>query len=122
MQKFPIPSPVGYDAIAAKFGRRAWDKSQQRAAVPRMLNEILQTLRGGAVSRRHATRLALITMVRPRGLEPPRVAPLAPQASASTNSATAACGVNATLNDAWRRCNSKILRGQAQTHNQRVGR
>ena len=29
-------------------------------------------------------------MVRPRGLEPPRVAPLAPQASASTNSATAA--------------------------------
>jgi hypothetical protein len=31
-------------------------------------------------------------MVRPRGLEPPRVAPLAPQASASTNSATAAAG------------------------------
>ena len=31
-------------------------------------------------------------MVRPRGLEPPRVAPLASQASASTNSATAACG------------------------------
>src|SRR5580692_4572213 len=31
-------------------------------------------------------------MVRPRGLEPPRVAPLAPQASASTNSATTACG------------------------------
>ena len=29
-------------------------------------------------------------MVRPRGLEPPRVAPLAPQASASTNSAMAA--------------------------------
>ena len=29
-------------------------------------------------------------LVRPRGLEPPRVAPLAPQASASTNSATAA--------------------------------
>src|SRR5215469_18902425 len=31
-------------------------------------------------------------MVRSRGLEPPRVAPLAPQASASTNSATTACG------------------------------
>src|ERR1044072_3735646 len=30
-------------------------------------------------------------MVRSRGLEPPRVAPLAPQASASTNSATTAC-------------------------------
>ena len=29
-------------------------------------------------------------MVRPRGLEPPRVSPLAPQASASTNSAMAA--------------------------------
>ena len=37
----------------------------------------------------------LMKVVRPRGLEPPRVAPLAPQASASTNSATAACGVNA---------------------------
>src|SRR6266581_8042156 len=31
-------------------------------------------------------------MVRSRGLEPPRVAPLAPQASASTNSATTAVG------------------------------
>ena len=31
-------------------------------------------------------------MVRSRGLEPPRVSPLAPQASASTNSATTACG------------------------------
>ncbi len=30
-------------------------------------------------------------MVRPRGLEPPRVSPLPPQGSASTNSATAAC-------------------------------
>src|SRR5579863_2953317 len=35
------------------------------------------------------------TMVRSRGLEPPRVAPLAPQASASTNSATTACGLDA---------------------------
>ena len=34
----------------------------------------------------------IFSMVRPRGLEPPRVAPLAPQASASTNSATAAWG------------------------------
>ena len=34
-------------------------------------------------------------VVRSRGLEPPRVAPLAPQASASTNSATTACGVGA---------------------------
>ena len=33
-------------------------------------------------------------LVRSRGLEPPRVAPLAPQASASTNSATTAWGVN----------------------------
>ena len=37
----------------------------------------------------------LMKVVRSRGLEPPRVAPLAPQASASTNSATTACGVNA---------------------------
>src|SRR5271169_5150272 len=34
-------------------------------------------------------------MVRPRGLEPPRVAPLAPQASATTYSATTADGVSA---------------------------
>src|SRR4026208_2549200 len=32
----------------------------------------------------------IVTLVRPRGLEPPRCYPLAPQASASTNSATAA--------------------------------
>src|SRR5262249_60506147 len=32
-------------------------------------------------------------LVRARGLEPPRVAPLAPQASASTSSATTACGL-----------------------------
>src|SRR5689334_19020277 len=35
-------------------------------------------------------------VVRSRGLEPPRVAPLAPQASASTNSATTAEGMNAS--------------------------
>jgi peptidoglycan/xylan/chitin deacetylase (PgdA/CDA1 family) len=34
----------------------------------------------------------LLVLVRSRGLEPPRVAPLAPQASASTNSATTAMG------------------------------
>jgi hypothetical protein len=39
-------------------------------------------------------------VVRSRGLEPPRVAPLAPQASASTNSATTACGVSAP----WTAC------------------
>src|SRR5215467_14611620 len=38
---------------------------------------------------------SLPRLVRSRGLEPPRVAPLAPQASASTNSATTACGVGA---------------------------
>src|SRR5262245_11855724 len=36
-----------------------------------------------------------VRMVRSRGLEPPRVAPLAPQASASTNSATTADGMGA---------------------------
>ena len=46
-------------------------------------------------------------LVRSRGLEPPRVAPLAPQASASTNSATTACGVDTHQDDARpRRCNS----------------
>jgi len=37
-----------------------------------------------------------LEVVRSRGLEPPRVAPLAPQASASTNSATTADGVSAS--------------------------
>src|SRR5262245_9034702 len=37
----------------------------------------------------------IFAVVRSRGLEPPRVAPLAPQASASTNSATTAVEVNA---------------------------
>ena len=37
----------------------------------------------------------VVGLVRSRGLEPPRVAPLAPQASASTNSATTADGMNA---------------------------
>ena len=76
--------------------------------------------------RRRARRVTVITrrgdcrysldfrkMVRPRGLEPPRVAPLAPQASASTNSATAACvgGTRARL--ARRRgCNSSVLARQ----------
>src|SRR3954454_17355004 len=36
-------------------------------------------------------------LVRSRGLEPPRVAPLAPQASASTNSATTAAGIRGPL-------------------------
>src|SRR5579863_4546343 len=45
-------------------------------------------------------RSKLPRLVRSRGLEPPRVAPLAPQASASTNSATTACGVSAPQNGA----------------------
>src|SRR6185437_7944703 len=43
------------------------------------------------ISRNLASRSTNVQrLVRPRGLEPPRVAPLAPQASASTNSAMAA--------------------------------
>src|SRR3954449_1865713 len=44
----------------------------------------------GSVSARRSTN-NYQKMGRARGLEPPRVAPLAPQASASTNSATTAC-------------------------------
>ena len=47
-------------------------------------------LRSRAVAVRATSRS--LRLVRPRGLEPPRVAPLAPQASASTNSAMAAWG------------------------------
>lgn len=39
-------------------------------------------------------------LVRPRGLEPPLVSQLAPQASASTNSATAARGAERKLRSA----------------------
>src|SRR5215472_12062781 len=48
----------------------------------------------GQPCRDHTTEQKQARMVRSRGLEPPRVAPLAPQASASTNSATTAVGVN----------------------------
>src|ERR1700704_2729163 len=51
---------------------------------------------GSAARRRKCARAAIVfiqgKLVRSRGLEPPRVAPLAPQASASTNSATTAGG------------------------------
>src|SRR5581483_11171821 len=55
-------------------------------------------------------------VVRSRGLEPPRVAPLAPQASASTNSATTADGIGAGRMAARIerrvRCNKSTLREQ----------
>jgi hypothetical protein len=55
-------------------------------------------------------------MVRSRGLEPPRVAPLAPQASASTTSATTAAGFlepakGAAPNDG-EPCNKLVVLGQ----------
>src|SRR3977135_1546103 len=53
-------------------------------------------------------------LVRSRGLEPPRVAPLAPQASASTNSATTAEGMNASRRPRVEgaRCNKSTLAEQ----------
>src|SRR4030081_2855129 len=56
-------------------------------------------------------------LVRPRGLEPPRVAPLAPQASASTNSATTADGLAGRIGrapKARRRCNKSVAPGQGR--------
>ncbi len=55
-------------------------------------------------------------LVRSRGLEPPRVAPLAPQASASTNSATTAWESGfARLSRRALRCNKSILYPQGRT-------
>ena len=55
-------------------------------------------------------------MVRSRGLEPPRVAPLAPQASASTSSATTASGTTpgpgAEASRQRRACNKSPTAGQ----------
>src|SRR5262249_17678828 len=47
----------------------------------------------------------VLMLVRSRGLEPPRVAPLAPQASASTNSATTADGLRAGRSARHGACN-----------------
>src|SRR3972149_6172248 len=66
-----------------------------------------------------------VMLVRPRGLEPPRVAPLAPQASASTNSATAADEVSARrLDGAPRRrrpCNKSASPEQGPSRRDRLG-
>src|ERR1043165_3183481 len=52
-------------------------------------------------------------LVRSRGLEPPRVAPLAPQASASTNSATTACEEECRTVRRWPgACNKSVRGGQ----------
>src|SRR5262249_52456182 len=59
----------------------------------------------------------LEVLVRSRGLEPPRVAPLAPQASASTNSATTAWGLDAPADGTARngaRCNKSTVPGQGR--------
>src|SRR5207342_801423 len=62
-------------------------------------------------------------LVRSRGLEPPRVAPLAPQASASTNSATTAEGMNASRRPRVEgaRCNKSTLGEQGPRPPGRVG-
>ena len=69
---------------------RSYASTAQRRAMPGVC-----VRRSG--SRRLLTAIFDRSMVRSRGLEPPRVAPLAPQASASTNSATTAWGVNAGM-------------------------
>src|SRR5258705_13474563 len=62
-------------------------------------------------------------VVRSRGLEPPRVAPLAPQASASTNSATTAEGMNASRRPRVEgaRCNKSTLGEQGPRPSGPVG-
>src|SRR6202162_4716934 len=53
--------------------------------------------------------LLIASLVRSRGLEPPRVSPLAPQASASTNSATTAYGLDASANRRGAGCNKSAV-------------
>jgi hypothetical protein len=64
-------------------------------------------------------------LVRSRGLEPPRVAPLAPQASASTNSATTAWGKDVKIRKPRvpmmaDHVTNRMLRDKARTHQARA--
>jgi hypothetical protein len=84
----------------------------QRCATP---GEILCAVADAPVAKQVYEIITLFSLVRSRGLEPPRCYPLAPQASASTNSATTAfvkrnAGKHA---GAWRRaCNKSVGAGQ----------
>ena len=88
--------PAGAPALARlSVERRAAFKDLRYSTVPMRVacvvdgpNASVLAARGCSATR--TQKRAFYCLVRPRGLEPPRVAPLAPQASASTNSATAA--------------------------------
>ena len=75
--------------------------SERRLAVPSCLGPhrdrqaAPRPAKAGWAALKAVKRLGYLRLVRSRGLEPPRLAALAPQASASTNSATTACGVDA---------------------------
>ena len=66
-------------------------KNDDRTSIPSPFQKVRASERK---TKRNQRRFSGV--VRSRGLEPPRVAPLAPQASASTNSATTAEGMNAS--------------------------
>jgi hypothetical protein len=81
--------------------------------------------RAGSVCRKsHQTNRVVSNVVPRRGLEPPRVAPLAPEASASTNSATWANPCSAApirgAKDTWRFANCQS--SEAQNNEIRCGR
>ena len=81
--------------MASLYTQAADRKRLAREAMSKLAgNETATSIRAPTqkvrVSEPKENQRLIFSVVRPRGLEPPRVAPLAPQASASTNSATAA--------------------------------
>src|SRR5688572_10692453 len=87
---------VTSNVAASNEVRTGMDSSCKRIVAGQRPRRQVRSEHGAAESRGSASDCAAlpnasIRLVRSRGLEPPRVAPLAPQASASTNSATTAC-------------------------------
>jgi hypothetical protein len=104
-----LPLARGYPKLSPPIVKEKWHRrwrAFQMAGNARVWS-IANASRGGGITGRgtgmnfysltqaedeDAKAIYFLALVRPRGLEPPRVSPLAPQASASTNSAMAAEG------------------------------
>ncbi len=72
------------------YSREANKNQLARDGVAKVFSMVEERQKRAWIAGTENTQHSLLALVRPRGLEPPRVSPLAPQASASTNSAMAA--------------------------------